>query len=145
MPPRAARGAAGSSGKSPVAGKPAPPTAGLPASSSGSRSVLPVGYTADELLSSIDRLKQEQEEQRRERNRVAKELRNATRRKSRLKKRARQLSNEDLVAVMLMRQHDQGAEDEDKDKTEEVAADAPAAAAPVGEPAAPEREQQGAA
>ena len=39
-----------------------------------------------------------------ERKRLAKELKNAQRRKKRLKTKARQLSNDDLLAVLLMRE-----------------------------------------
>ena len=55
-----------------------------------------------------------------DRKRVAKELRNASKRKSRLRKRARQLSNDDLVAVLLMRKNTE----EEESTTEAVAAGA---------------------
>lgn len=51
----------------------------------------------------IDRLKAEQARLRADRKRVAKELKNASKRKSRLKRKARMLSNEDLLTVLLMR------------------------------------------
>lgn len=60
--------------------------------------------TAGEGLSlAIQRMKKEQMDLRRERKRVAKELRNAQKRASRLKKRARQLTDGDLLEVLRMR------------------------------------------
>ena len=70
---------------------------------------------------SIERFKGEQARLRADRKRVAKELRNASKRKSRLRKRARQLSNDDLVAVLLMRKN---TEEEESTTTEAVAAGA---------------------
>ena len=70
---------------------------------------------------SIERLKEEQARLRADRKRVAKELRNASKRKSRLRKRARQLSNDDLVPVLLMRKN---TEEEESTTTEAVAAGA---------------------
>ena len=61
------------------------------------------------LLQQIEQLRREQQEARRARQQIARTLRNAQRRKRRLKSRARMLSNEDLVAVLLMR-------DEQKEK-----------------------------
>ena len=49
-------------------------------------------------------LREEQEKLRADRKRVQKELKNALRRKRRLKEKARQLNNTDLVEVLLMRQ-----------------------------------------
>ena len=51
----------------------------------------------------ITKLRDEQATQRAERKRVATELKNSLRRKRRLKSRARQLSNSDLMDVLLMR------------------------------------------
>ena len=56
------------------------------------------------LLSGIARLKAEQANLRAERKRVQKELKNAEKRRVRLRKRARQLSDQDLVAVLQMRE-----------------------------------------
>ena len=53
---------------------------------------------------SILALREEQLRARADRKRVQKELKNAQRRKRRLKDKARQLSNTDLVEVLLMRQ-----------------------------------------
>ncbi len=55
------------------------------------------------LLAQIDALKREQTEARRVRQKIARDLRNAQRRKRRLKTKARMLTNDDLVAVLLMR------------------------------------------
>ena len=55
------------------------------------------------LLKSIDRLKDEQAKLRAEKKKVAKDLRNAEKKRSRLKKRARQLSDADLVTVLQIR------------------------------------------
>ena len=72
---------------------------------------------------SIDRLKEEQARLRADRKRVAKELRNASKRKTRLRKRARQLSNDDLLAVLVMRQNTE----EDQATTADAAGDVAAA------------------
>ena len=58
-----------------------------------------------------------------DRKRVAKELRNASKRKTRLRKRARQLSNDDLLAVLVMRQNTE----EDQATTADAAGDVAAA------------------
>ena len=56
------------------------------------------------LADSILALREEQLRVRADRKRVQKELKNALRRKRRLKEKARQLNNTDLVEVLLMRQ-----------------------------------------
>lgn len=56
------------------------------------------------LIAQIESLKEEQKKQRLERKKVASELKNARRRKSRLKCKARLLSNDDLALVLAMRQ-----------------------------------------
>ena len=58
-----------------------------------------------------------------DRKRVAKELRNASKRKTRLRKRARQLSNDDLLAVLVMRQNTE----EERATTADAAGDVAAA------------------
>jgi molecular chaperone GrpE (heat shock protein) len=58
---------------------------------------------AKSLVKQIDDLKKQQAQARAERQKISRELRNAQRRKRRLKARARQLSNDDLVTVLLMR------------------------------------------
>ena len=55
------------------------------------------------LLPEIQRLKAEQAALRAKKQQVAKELKNAERKRSRLKKRAKLLSDSDLVAVMMLR------------------------------------------
>jgi molecular chaperone GrpE (heat shock protein) len=56
------------------------------------------------LSEGITTLKNEQAKLRGDRKRVAAELKNAQRRKQRLRTKTRQLSNEDILAVLLMRQ-----------------------------------------
>ena len=56
------------------------------------------------LADSILSLREEQLRMRVDRKRIQKELKNAQRRKRRLKDKARQLTNTDLVEVLLMRQ-----------------------------------------
>ena len=56
------------------------------------------------LNADIANMRREQARVRGERKRLAKEMRNAQRRKKRLKTKARQLSNDDLLAVLLMRE-----------------------------------------
>ena len=58
----------------------------------------------ESLAQSIIRLKHEQQEGRDSRKRLSRELHNAQRRASRLKKRARQLTDGDLVEVLKMRE-----------------------------------------
>ena len=57
-----------------------------------------------------------------DRKRVAKELRNASKRKTRLRKRARQLSNDDLLAVLVMRQNTEEEQATTADAAGEVVA-----------------------
>ena len=81
------------------------------------------------LNSAIGDLKGEQQRLKDEKKRLAKELKNAQRRKRRLKGKARQLSNEDLLAVLLMRE--EGAAP--GSATAGSSTDAPASAASAGE------------
>ena len=60
-------------------------------------------FESEALLQSITRLKAEQKAMREAKKNVTKSLRNAEKRRARLKKRARQLSDVDLVAVLQMR------------------------------------------
>jgi hypothetical protein len=95
----------------------APPGSAAPGSgsSSGSGGVAalladiagPVG--GEELGESIARLKREQGAARANRQRVSKELKNAQKRKQRLKKRAKQLSDTDLVSVLQLRASEKAA------------------------------------
>ena len=59
------------------------------------------------LLETISGLKEQQKQAREERKRLAKDLRNAQRRRRRLKAKARQLSNNDLLTVLTMRSEQQ--------------------------------------
>ena len=59
----------------------------------------------------IMKLREEQTAQRAERKRIAQELKNTQRRKRRLQSRARQLTNSDLMEVLLMREADKSKED----------------------------------
>lgn len=61
------------------------------------------GGKGEQLISTIARLKAEQLKLKQDRAAVAKELKNATKRKNRLKTRARQLTVADLVEVLQMR------------------------------------------
>lgn len=62
------------------------------------------GANLASLNANIAALRSNQQRVRDERKRLAKELKNAQRRKKRLKTKARQLSNDDLLAVLLMRE-----------------------------------------
>ena len=55
------------------------------------------------LNASIDRLKLEQHRLNTTKKQIVKELRNAERKRKRLRERVRQLTDEDLLSVMLMR------------------------------------------
>jgi len=77
--------------------------------------------TTHGLLAQIQKLKQDQADARKVRQKIAKDLRNAQRRKRRLKTRARMLTNDDLVAVLLMRQESGEAEDADEPVPEPLA------------------------
>lgn len=79
------------------------------------------------ITADIVRLKQEQERAREERKRVANQLRNAQKKRRRLKSRARQLSNDDLLAVLLLRQDAERAGAGDAEPSAAVAAAPPAA------------------
>jgi hypothetical protein len=57
----------------------------------------------EDLLQQIARLKREQNLMRANKKKIAKELRNAERRKARLKRKARQLTDTDLVEVIRLR------------------------------------------
>lgn len=57
----------------------------------------------DALSASINAMKRKQAEMRKQKQELAKDLRNAERRKTRLRHRARQLTDEDLVQVLMLR------------------------------------------
>lgn len=71
-------------------------------SSSGSTEVPPPAGAVN-LLEHIERLRVEKRRLKEERRLLTKTLKNAEKRKSRLKKRARQLSDQDLVDVLQLR------------------------------------------
>lgn len=82
------------------------------------------------LLTKISRLKSEQSEMRKRRQQLTRDLKNAEKRRTRLRKRARQLSDADLRAVLEMRKP---ADDEPtaSDRAAEPASSS-AGAAPAG-------------
>ena len=82
----------------------APVTPEIPTRALGGYDAFAGASTPEPLLSGIARLKAEQANLRAERKRVQQELKNAEKRRARLKKRARQLSDQDLVAVLQMRE-----------------------------------------
>jgi hypothetical protein len=77
----------------------APPAGGVTAEAAD----LAAAAGQDSLLDAIAALKSEQKALRTQRRQVAKDLKNAERRRSRLKKRARLLSDQDLAQVISMR------------------------------------------
>ena len=77
-----------------------------------------------DIFPAIQRLKEEQARLRAEKKRVAKELKNAEKRRSRLKRKAKQLTDGDLLAVLEMR-----ALEKERARTELAAAAAAAATA----------------
>ena len=78
------------------------------------------GGEAAGLLTCISRLKEEKTALRAERKRVQSELRNAEKRRSRLKKRARQLTDGDLMTVLHMRTMSKKADEEDGGDKEKI-------------------------
>ena len=83
----------------PTAGAAAPAHAGTAAPAAAE----PVAARRITLTDNIARMKLEQARLKAERMRVMKELKNATKRKNRLKRRARMLTDNDLVEVITMR------------------------------------------
>ena len=87
------------------------------------------------LLEEIMALKDEQKKAKDAKKAVTKELRNANRRRQRLKKRAKSLSDQDLLAVISLRNHERAlgrhtaADDEDDDDESESELDEPTATA----------------
>ena len=71
----------------------------MPATAGGASSNSP----GSELLSGIARLKAEQKALRDERKRVSKELRNAEKKRQRLKRKAKELTDKDLLEVLELR------------------------------------------
>ena len=88
----------------------------------------------------IIKLKEEQAAQRAERKRIAQELKNTMRRKRRLQTRARQLTNADLMEVLLMRDGDKPKEAaQAAENPEAVDGEDDTAAAPTEEPSEKEK------
>ena len=115
----------------------APAVTGAGSSAAGSRPDTPVDTSGTEpLLTGIARLKAEQAHLRAERKRVIKELKNAEKRRARLRKRARQLSDADLIAVLQMREATTGQSAADGTTGAADAAASSAAAAPANAGAA---------
>lgn len=65
--------------------------------------------TPCEITTMIGELKKEQDALRAAKKKISKDLRNAVKRRSRLKKRARQLSDADLLQVLKLRSEDRAA------------------------------------
>ena len=103
------------------------PDVTAPAAAARVDAAVPATSTSD-LFPAIQRLKQEQARLRADKKRVAKELNNAEKRRSRLKRRAKQLSDGDLIAVLETR-----ALEKERAKADMTAA----AAGPLGAAAAP--------
>ena len=78
------------------------------------------GGEAAGLLTCISRPKEEQTALRAERKRVQTELRNAEKRRSRLKKKARQLTDADLVTVFHMRTASKKPDEQDGADKEKI-------------------------
>ena len=103
------------------------------------------------MLDDIKALKEEQQRMRAHKKAATKELRNAERRISRLKKRAKALSDADLLAVISLRNHEKalgktkadGDEEEDEDSESEQeesrSTTASTSAAASSSPRAPKR------
>ena len=81
----------------------------------------------------IKRLKKDAADLKKQKTTVAKELRNATRRNNRIKEKAKQLSDADLISVMMMRKRKQDAagssgreaEQQEEKKTSDAAPEDP--------------------
>ena len=74
-----------------------------PTAASSSGSALDPGQS---LLTDISMLKEQQRKLRETKKALTRDLRNAERRRSRLKKKAKQLSDADLIAVISLRKHE---------------------------------------
>ena len=118
--PTAAETAAPADGQAPADAE-APPLAdvgGRPGSSADDEptAVADSGAKQKNILQEISALKAEQKRARDAKSKITKELRNAEKRRQRLKKRAKQLSDADLVAVMTLRSAEQGLRNKDADE-----------------------------
>ena len=79
-----------------------------------------VGDPGKDLLDAITQLKVEQKKAKEAKKAISKDLRNANRRRQRLKRRAKALSDQDLLAVISLRNHEkalgrQASAEEDED------------------------------
>ena len=95
----------------------------------------PARHEPSDLLASIERLKQEQKELKAHRKRVCVELKNAEKRRKRLRQRARQLSDADLVQVLRMRQAATASTDGKAEGADAETEEQPIAAAAGGDDA----------
>ena len=77
-----------------------------------------VEQTGKSILTEIQELKEQQKRAREEKKKISKDLRNAEKRRQRLKKRAKQLSDQDLLAVMTLRSAEQALRLKDADLEE---------------------------
>ena len=100
----------------------------------------------DELTEQILRLQNEEKEMRANKKRVQADLRNAKRKKSRLTKRAKQLTDSDLIQIMQMREAKKredpaapGNEDAKEGKAQVSSAAQPDGQAAAAPPSQPER------
>ena len=82
------------------------------------------GHSTGSLNDCIRKLREEQMRQRAERKKLQQDLKNAARRKRRLKKKARELTNKDLMDVLLMRDDCQQNDVEDNEESGVEVADA---------------------
>ena len=103
---------------------PPPPAAVNGAASSAPEAPANSAPPARDLGRDIERLKAEQAEARVARRLISKNLKNLERRKRRLKQKARQLSNQDLVQVLMLRQAPKSADDQPPDAAGAAAEDA---------------------
>lgn len=127
--------------------EPAAVTAAVAAEPTAGRRRAAVADPGQTLLDEILALKDAQKVAKDAKKQVTKELRNANRRRQRLKKRAKALSDQDLLAVISLRNHEKALgrhasaeeEDEDDDSDSETEVSAPAASASGGTPQSPAR------
>ena len=91
----------------------AEPTAGASEPTAGTRGATDVVDLGKNMLDEIRKLKKEQQEARAAKKAVTKQLRNAERCRQRLKQRAKQLSDADLLAVISLRNHEKSMSQRD--------------------------------
>ena len=95
-----------SSAAEPTVGAAAEPTAGAAKPTAGRGGATDKVDLGKNMLEEIAKLKKEQHAAREAKKAVGKQLRNAERRRKRLKQRAKQLSDADLLAVISLRHHE---------------------------------------